>query len=91
MESFALASIQAEIGEYFGPVESQFGFHVLIVDDRTAPTLEEVLADPTAYVPESEADFLWSDWFNQALQNAEVEVSERFGSWTPVGISPPEA
>lgn len=91
VETFAFASLQAEIGEIFGPVESQFGFHVLIVDDRTAPTFEEVLANPAAYVPESEADFLWGDWFNAVLQDAEVEVSERFGSWTPVGIAPPEA
>jgi hypothetical protein len=91
VESFAFASLEAEVGELYGPVESTFGFHVLIVDDRIAPTFEEVLADPATYVPESEADFLWSDWFNGALQDAEVEVSERFGSWTPVGISPPEA
>jgi PAS domain-containing protein len=91
VESFAFASVQAEIGEYFGPFESEFGFHVLIVDDRTAPTIDEVLANPSSYVPESEGDYLWSDWFNRALQEAEVEVSERFGSWSPVGIAPPEA
>lgn len=87
---FAEASIDAEIGEIVHPVETQFGFHLLIVDERTKPTFEELLADPGTFVPESEANFLWNDWFNAALRDADVEVADRFGTWTPVGIEPPQ-
>ena len=86
---FAEAALEAPIGELTYPVETSYGFHILIVDSRSGPTLEDLLADPSAWVPESEADFLWGDWLNAALRDADASVSPRFGEWTAVGIAPP--
>lgn len=86
---FARATIAADIGTLFGPVETQFGFHVLVVDERTAPTAEELQADPQAYLTEAEIDTLWSDWFNETLRAADVVLDAKYGSWSPVGIVPP--
>jgi len=86
---FAQATVEAEIGELFGPVETQFGFHLIIVDERTAPTTEEVEADPVAHLSDSVVGELWSEWFNGALEEAEVELDEKYGTWTYVGIVPP--
>lgn len=87
---FAQATVTAEVGAVFGPVETEFGFHVLVVGERTAPTEEEVKADPRAYLTDADMNVLWSDWFNETLRAADVAVDEKYGSWTPVGILPPD-
>jgi hypothetical protein len=89
VESFAEATMTATIDEVTGPVESQFGFHLIIVDDRRVPTQEQYLADPGAYVSSEDQTALWGEWFNDALEVADVEVAERFGTWTDLGIEPP--
>ena len=87
---FADATLAAEIGALFGPVETQFGFHVLVVDERSAPTEEEVIADPRAFLTDTELDGLWGDWLNEALRDASVTIDEKYGFWTPVGILRPD-
>ena len=87
---FAQASLDAEIGVFVGPVETQFGFHVLVVDERTALTEEQVRADPRAFLTDSELAELWSKWFNDTLKDAEVTLDERYGFWSPFGIIPPD-
>ena len=87
---FAQATMEADVGALFGPVETDFGFHVLVVDERTAPTEEEVRADPQAYLTDLELNGLWSDWFNEALRVASVTLDEKYGFWTPVGILRPD-
>lgn len=91
VEPFALAAVEAPIGEFTDPVESDFGFHVLIVDERTAPTAEEITSDPLTYLPDSVAGDLWSAWFNDSLRSAVVVVNPRYGTWstTSLGIVPP--
>ena len=91
VDAFAQASMAAEIGAFTGPVQTDFGWHVLLVSDRTAATAEEVAADPVAFIPEQEANAAWTRWFNEQLQEATVELDLIYGTWTPVGIRPPEA
>ena len=87
---FAQASLDAELGVFVGPIETQFGFHVLVVDERTALTEEQVRADPRAYLTDAELAELWSKWFNDTLKDAEVALDERYGFWSPFGIIPPD-
>jgi len=90
VDEFAEASLTADVGTLVGPVETQFGFHVLLVYDRSAPTRDEVQADPKSYLTEVEMSGLWSDWFNEALRDAEVTLDEKYGFWSPVGIIRPD-
>jgi parvulin-like peptidyl-prolyl isomerase len=74
---FAEATMVAEIGEVHGPVESEFGFHVIVVGSRTSQTAEEIqqrLADQAVLD-------LVDDWMLAAVVVAEVEVAERHGTW----------
>ena len=87
---FAQASLDAEVGVFVGPIETQFGFHVLVVDERTAPTEEELRADPQAYLTDAESSGMWGEWFNDTLRDAEVTLDERYGFWSAVGIVPPD-
>jgi parvulin-like peptidyl-prolyl isomerase len=89
--AFAQAAMEAVIGEITGPVASDFGFHVLVVSERTTPTREEYLADPRALLTEDNLSSIWSDWFNSLLQGADAWVAERYGTWTPMGILAPAA
>ncbi len=86
---FAAATIEAPLNEVFGPVQSQFGFHVLIVSERTAPTRDEVIADPITHISPGTADTVWEEWVSAALNAAEVTVEPEFGTWSPTGIIPP--
>jgi parvulin-like peptidyl-prolyl isomerase len=90
VEGFAQAAMDAPLGEVFGPVETDFGFHVLVVSERTAPTREEYLAAPRESLSDEEIGNLWTEWFNDVLQAVDARVAEKYGSWTSIGIKAPE-
>lgn len=87
--AFAQAAMSAAIGEVTGPVATDFGFHILVVSERSTPTREEYLADPWALLTEDNLSTIWSDWFSDELQAADVWVDGRYGTWTPMGILAP--
>ena len=90
VQAFADASIEAPIGELYGPVETEFGWHLLIVDSRTKPTFDEVLASPSEYISAEVAQQEFGGWLNEKLQVADAEVDPKIGTWSAVGIVPPE-
>lgn len=87
---FAEATMEAPVGEPFGPVQSTFGFHVILVDERIVADVAEVEENPAAFVDQQVLGGLWSDWFNEAIDRSEITVNERFGVWSEFGILPPE-
>jgi parvulin-like peptidyl-prolyl isomerase len=91
VEPFAVATMTAEIGEITGPVETNFGFHVLIVDERVTPTAEEIAADPAAFLNDEQVQSLWVDWINGELAQSDISVNEKFGFWNEdtLRIDPP--
>ncbi len=74
---FADATLSAEIGEIVGPVQTQFGFHVIRVDSRDEPTVEGV----RELLLESLVDTAVSDWYLEMLGAAEVNVVAEYGTW----------
>lgn len=73
---FADATMTAEIGIVVGPVESQFGFHIIRVDERTTAPVEVVRL---------------SLWFAATIESATVTVAEEYGTWQtdpPAVIAP---
>lgn len=86
---FANAAVETELDEVTGPVETEFGWHVILVTDRSVFTREQVEADPLAFFPAEVGDAMWSDWFNLKLQEADVVVEAEYGTWSPLGITPP--
>ena len=76
---FIEGSKNAEVGVVTDPVETEFGFHLILVeeidDDETVrETISQQLADAarTQY---------FQDWILAALEAAEVTVEEDFGTW----------
>jgi parvulin-like peptidyl-prolyl isomerase len=86
---FAQAALAATIGEVTGPVQSAFGFHVLVVSERTVPTREEYLADPWEVLSEAQLNEIWAGWMAEVLQAADPWVAAKYGTWTPTGIDAP--
>jgi len=74
---FAEATMAAPIGEVTEPVESEFGFHIILVEDRTEATAEEVQS-----IMGDRALFDTVDqWLLDAITNAEVVVVAQYGTW----------
>jgi parvulin-like peptidyl-prolyl isomerase len=91
---FSTVAATAEIGRVTDPVETQFGWHVIVVDERTAPgSLEDLLRDPMTYVHPTLISNLWEQWTNEAVLGAEVNIASKIGTWVPEthGILPPSS
>lgn len=94
VEPFRDAVMVAEIGEIVpDPVESQFGYHVILVTDRQIPTegdlpTDEQLADG---VRDQAVVAALEEWFLDAVAEADVVVEEEFGTWqaNPPTVVPP--
>ncbi|QGG96004.1 peptidylprolyl isomerase [Actinomarinicola tropica] len=89
---FAAALNEGEVGEYTGPVESEFGFHVILVRAR-GDIFDEVATDIRAEL-ESQAGpgNALGAWLEEAVSSAEVSISSRYGTWDAEAgeITPPE-
>lgn len=85
---FADAVRVAEIGEITEPVESQFGWHVIIVRARGAdvPFADAVDAAQEAY--EAERNAVVGPAFAELLAEADVSVASRYGAWDGTQIVP---
>lgn len=94
VEPFQNAVLEGPVGEVNPePVQSEFGFHVILVTDRTEPTLDELPSDEdlASAVIETTVSSEVEDWYLNAMESAEVTVEEQFGTWSPVPptVTPP--
>ena len=82
VEAFEEAAFGAEVGELVGPVESEFGFHVLEVTDRVAgPAFEDVQEEIRAQLEGPLRDEAFRQYLDDLLSRIEVEINPRFGTW----------
>lgn len=89
---FAVAASTAPLDEVVGPVETEFGFHLIRVEQRQGPpSLDQLRDDPAQFYPENIQSQFFTPWFNDAVRNAEITVTTSVGRWSPegVGIIPP--
>ena len=96
VEPFAEAIGTGEVGEYLGPVETEFGFHVILVTSRGTTAFEDVEADIRTQLEQEAANApaaAFNELFEQLLADAEVTVSSRYGTWDDENarVLPPEA
>lgn len=81
---FEEAVWSAEEGEVVGPVETQFGFHVIRVEEFSSTTFEDSAEDIRAELAGARAQEELRTLLTEAFGEAEVEVDSRFGVWDPV-------
>ncbi|MBY5161900.1 peptidylprolyl isomerase [Salsipaludibacter albus] len=85
---FASAAATAEIGVPTEPVQSQFGWHVILVEDRTEPDMEGIEEDLRAQIALDSEEGQAAlqpiiEEYNTAFTDAEVDVAPRYGAWDP--------
>ncbi len=93
---FRDASLIAPIGEVYSEVvESQFGFHIMLVTDRQDPAEEEIPTDEevSASLLSQRVAIELERWFSDQVEASDVVVNEEYGSWSvsPPGVTPPVA
>jgi foldase protein PrsA len=72
---FAQASLRIPLGELGGPVETDFGFHLIHVIERQTLPFEEVQQQ---LLEEVRGD-VFTGWLVERLERAEIRVNPRYG------------
>ncbi len=75
---FADATMSAEVGVVTEPVESEFGYHLILVTDRTTAEDESI----RVYLERIQVSTAVDEWFLEVIGAADVTVDESVGEWT---------
>lgn len=91
---FAQGAFEAEIGVPTEPVQSSFGWHIIMVTERNQPDVDaEVVRENAATVLNANRGTpLVEEWLLGVVAEADVAVEPAYGSWvsTPVPqVTPP--
>lgn len=91
---FAQGAFEAEVGIPTEPVQSSFGWHVILVTERTDPDVDpDVMRENAATVLAAQGgQNLVQEWLLEAVNEADVTVEPEYGEWvsSPVPqVTPP--
>ena len=92
VEPFASVVASAPVGETTLPLQTEFGWHVVLVDSREGPeSFEEFAEDAQRWIPIVELNQAYIAWRDEALGRAAIVVRSQIGTWFPQGdgILPP--
>jgi foldase protein PrsA len=86
---FTVGALAAEVGVVTEPVQSEFGYHLILVD-----SIDDDAAVETAIRTQLESiaqQTYFSEWIQEILTSTEITVDEEYGDWVtdPPGIVPP--
>ncbi len=81
VEAFDEAVWESEIGELVGPVETEFGFHVIEVTDEESAEFEDVRDELEQELTGGEAQQSFQAMVEQAFAEADIEVDSAYGRW----------
>lgn len=91
---FEQAVWEGPVGEVQEPVQSDFGYHVILVESRGSQSFESIEGEIRSFLesPASrDGQQLLGFWVQQALADAEIEVDPRYGEWDAdlISVRPP--
>jgi hypothetical protein len=76
-----VASLEAPVGEPYGPVRTDVGFHLLWVYERTSADLADVRVAVIDHAVPRQGPELFRRWAVEVLRDIVVVVDEEYGSW----------
>lgn len=76
VEPFRQATLDIPVGEIGGPVETQFGFHIVYVIERTAQPFNEVREQLLREVGQES----FTKWLLERIRSADILVNPRYGA-----------
>ena len=74
---FSTAASDAPIGVVTDPVETQFGWHLILVESREEPSLDSLREEIDA----GRINQLVNAWLLEIITDATVEVDQQYGVW----------
>ena len=80
---FEEAAFAANVGDLVGPIETEFGWHVIKVTARTNPTFEEVREEIRTELTEQRRAEARTAFRQEHFAGADVRVNPRLGRWNP--------
>ncbi len=91
---FAQAMFTQPVGQVGPPVQSQFGFHLILVKSRDVPPYDQIASEVRDKAIAAGQEKL-ANWFNGVIEKAEVEVNPEYGRFEKKGgdsqVVPPQA
>lgn len=82
---FGIATLQADLNVPYGPVQSEFGYHIILVTAREVPVLEDIRDELAESVSVGAANQAVSDWFIDLVNSADVTITPEYGTWEDTG------
>lgn len=83
VEEFEAAVWEATPGEIIGPVQTQFGFHIIRVNEFIRSSFEDVRESLADELRQQQVEASFGELISGLFASAEVTVDARFGAWDP--------
>lgn len=78
---FSTAALEQPIDVVSTPVQSEFGYHLLLVRERTTTPFEDVVDQIRASIEALRGQSLVQDWLLEVVTSAAVSIDQAYGSW----------
>jgi len=75
--AFAEATMTAPVGDVTEPVETEFGYHLILVNERSEAPPEQV----RLFLEQQANSTVVDDWFDSVIESASVSVDGAVGEW----------
>ena len=80
---FEEAAFSANVGDLVGPIQTEFGWHVIKVTGRVNPTLEEATEEIRGELEQQRRAEARTAFRQEHFADADVRVNPRLGRWNP--------
>ena len=81
VEQYENAAADLEIGEVSDPVQSQFGYHIIMVTDREVTPLEDARTAISQQLGEGAEEETWQEWLTDAYEQSDIRINSRYGEF----------